>query len=70
MRFEIIVDIGKPYTDTAEDLGELEQKLQAIYDKYIKGQEHPHVDVIVLENGLNVTEHQAIQEIVADILEE
>ena len=69
--YTVVVDIGKPFEEKAEDLDKVEEVLKNVHQRFIVEEECPHVDVKVYDGiDRDVTESQAIQEIVADILEE
>jgi hypothetical protein len=68
-QYKIVVDLGKPFTETASDLDELKNKLEEIYNTHIKGQEYAHIDITVYDPlGKDITEEQAIIEMIEDIM--
>ena len=68
--FKVVVDIGKPYEEAAQDLDEIQQILEDIHQRYIVEEECPHVDVWVYDDiDRDITESQAIQEIFANIVD-
>lgn len=68
--YTIVVDIGKPYDEEAADLDAIEEVLRGIHQKYIVEEECPHVDVFVYDSiDRDITESQAIQEIVSAIVD-
>lgn len=71
--YEIIIDLGKPYSIDVETLEEVEERLRDLYEQHIKGKENelPHVDVRVYdEAGRDISETQAITEMIENIIEE
>jgi len=71
-RFEVTIDIGKPFTEGADSLEEVREILRKFYRDHVKGKEEqlPHVDIIVMMDGIDISNMQCIEEIAADIVEE
>lgn len=67
----VVVDIGKPYSEEAADLDALGDVLRNIHQLYVVEDECPHVDLWVYDSiDQDITESQAVQEIIADIIGE
>jgi len=69
-RYELIIDMGKPYSDYHTTIDSVKQALTEIYFDYLENADTmPHLDLTLLDNGVNITESQEIQEIINEIME-
>jgi deoxyadenosine/deoxycytidine kinase len=69
MTYEVVFDAGKPWSETFEDEESLTQALKDFYEQH--KYEGDTFDVVIYdEAGIDISESQSIQEIIAQILEE
>jgi len=69
--YKIVIDIGKPMTEHAEDIAGVRIVLESTYQNYIDIDESPYVDVFIYDDeGRDVTEDMVFQEMFADMVEE
>lgn len=57
--FEIVIDMGKPYTENAETMEEVKAILTKLYAEHIKDKDDfPHVDINIYDNerGVEITD--------------
>ena len=68
---EVVVDMGKPYSETFATMQEAEKYLTNFYHEQIEGKEDEifQLDINILENGEDISERQDVQEMFANIIE-
>jgi len=69
--YKIVIDIGKPMTEHAENITGVRAVLESTYKNYVNIDESPYVDVFIYDDeGRDVTEDMVFQEMFADMVEE